>query len=99
MPNIKSAKKRLRQNIARRLHNRSAKSELRTLCRKVREAVEAGNTEEAEAEFRLATKKLDRAGDQRVIHPNAAARVKSRLSARIKALKQGKAPASNPATG
>jgi small subunit ribosomal protein S20 len=93
MPNTKSAKKRLRQNIERRTQNRSAKSELRTLCRKVREAVAAGNAEEAESQFRLATKKLDRAGDRRVIHPNAAARAKSRLSARIKALKQSKAAA------
>ncbi len=94
MPNIKSAKKRLRQNIVRRAQNRSTKSELRTQCRKVREAVAAGNVETAESEFRLATKKLDRAGDRRVIHPNAAARVKSRLSAKIKALKQGSAAAS-----
>ena len=92
MPNTKSAKKRLRQNLERRDQNRSAKSELRTLCRKVREAVTAGDTAEAESQFRLATKKLDRAGDRRVIHPNAAARVKPRRSARIKALKQSQAP-------
>ncbi len=88
MANIKSAKKRLRQNLTRRDHNRSVKSELRTFCRGVREAVAAGNVEEAEARFRSAVKRLDRAGDRRVIHPNAAGRIKSRLSARIKALKQ-----------
>ena len=60
---------------------------LRTLCRKVREQVEAGNIQEAESQFRSAAKRLDQAGAKRVIHPNAAARVKSRLSARIKAAK------------
>jgi small subunit ribosomal protein S20 len=87
MPNIKSAEKRLRQNAARRLRNRSTKRVLRTQCRKVRDAVEAGNVELAETEFRLAVKKLDRAGARNIIHRNAAARTKSRLSARIKALK------------
>jgi small subunit ribosomal protein S20 len=90
MPNTKSAEKRLRQNTANRLRNRSIKRALRTQCRKVREAVEAGNVESAEAEFRLAAKKLDRAGARNIIHRNAAARTKSRLSARIKALKPPK---------
>jgi len=89
MPNTVSAKKRLRQNIARRQRNRSIKRAIRTQCRKVREAVEAGDAETAEVEFRLATKKLDRAGARNIIHRNAAARTKSRLSAKIKALKEG----------
>jgi small subunit ribosomal protein S20 len=88
MPNIKSAKKRLRQNIARRAQNRAVKSELRTLCRRVRDAVVANDLAKAETEFRLTVKQLDRAGAGRVIHPNAAARLKSRLSARIRMLKQ-----------
>jgi small subunit ribosomal protein S20 len=87
MPNTKSAEKRLRQNIAHRLRNRSIKRAIRTQCRKVREAVEAGNVELAQAEFRLTAKKLDRAGARNIIHRNAAARTKSRLSAKIKALK------------
>ena len=89
MPTTKSAKKRLRQNVARRERNRSIKRSLRTQCRKVREAIDAGNAAEAETEFRLAVKKLDRAGARNIIHQNAAARVKSRLSAKIKALKAG----------
>jgi small subunit ribosomal protein S20 len=87
MPSTKSAKKRLRQNIARRLQNRSIKRALRTQCRKVREAVDAGDAAAAEVEFRLAVKKLDRAGARNIIHRNAAARTKSRLSGKIKALK------------
>jgi len=88
MPNTRSAKKRLRQNLVRRARNRSVKRSVRTQCRKVREAVAAGDLEAAQTEFRLAAKKLDRAGAKNVIHCNAAARTKSRLSAKIKALKQ-----------
>lgn len=88
MPNSPSAKKRLRQNVARRTHNRSIRSALRTQIRKVREAATAGDVEKAEAEFRLAAKRLDRAGAHRIIHPNKASRLKSRLSQRIKAAKQ-----------
>ena len=87
MPNTKSAKKRLRQNVNQRARNRSIKRAVRTQCRKVREAVKAGDVETAETEFQLATKKLDRAGARSIIHRNAAARTKSRLSAKIKALK------------
>lgn len=87
MPNSRSAKKRLRQNEKRRLRNRSQRSTMRTHLRRVREAIESGNVEQSEAEFRLATKTLDQAAAKRLIHPNAAARVKSRLSAKIKALK------------
>ncbi len=89
MPSTKSAKKRLRQNTARRERNRSIKRAVRTQCRKVREAVVAGDVERAEAEFRLAAKRLDRAGAKNIIHRNATARVKSRLAAKIKAIKQG----------
>ena len=93
MPQIKSAKKRLKQNIARRTQNRAVKRTIRTLCRKVREAAAGGDAQEAQAELTLACKKLDQAGAKRVIHPNAAARMKSRLSARVKAAKKRQAPA------
>lgn len=89
MPNTKSAKKQLRKSNERRLHNRSVKRSIRTQVRKVREAVAAGNLEAAETEFRTAAKVLDRAGARNTIHRNAAARTKSRLSAKIKALKMG----------
>ena len=88
MPNIASAKKRLRQSIKRRARNRSVKSELRTEVRKVREAAAAGNVDQADAQMRVAMAKLDRAAVKRIIHPNRAARIKSRLSARVKSAKQ-----------
>jgi small subunit ribosomal protein S20 len=89
MPNTKSADKRLRQNIQRRAHNRSLRSSVRTQCRKVTVAIEAADVEKAEAEFRLATKKLDQASAKNLVHRNAVARLKSRMSKKIKALKQG----------
>jgi len=85
MPNRASAKKRLRQNEVHRERNRTVKSALRTTLRKCREAIEAGNLEEAEATYLVAQKKLDQAGACNIIHPNAAARTKSRLRKRIKA--------------
>ena len=87
MPNIQSAKKRMLQAIVRREKNRSVKRSLKTQCKKVLDAVTAGNVEQAENEFRQSAKILDRAAARKVIHTNAAARTKSRLSARVKALK------------
>ena len=87
MPNSKSAKKRLRQSVTRQARNLSAKRVVRSQLRKVHEAVDSGDAELAETEFRLAVKKLDRAGADNIIHRNAAARLKSRLSAKIKAVK------------
>ncbi|REK05482.1 MAG: 30S ribosomal protein S20 [Planctomycetota bacterium] len=87
MPNTRSAKKRLRQNEVRRNRNRSIKSAVKTQVRKVREAVAAGDTKAGEEEFRLAAKKLDQAAARGVVHANLAARVKSRLSAALKAAK------------
>jgi small subunit ribosomal protein S20 len=93
MPNTKSAKKRLRQNELRRIRNRAARSALKTLVKKVRGALEAGDLAQAQDGFRAATKKLDQTAARRIIHRNAAARVKSRLSAALKEAKQ-KQPAS-----
>jgi len=87
MPNTKSAEKRLRQNKVRRQRNRTVKTALRTQIRKVHEALTAGDAEATEQAFRAATKRLDRAAASNVIHRNAAARLKSRLSAKIKAAK------------
>jgi len=87
MPNNASAKKRLRQNVALRTKNRAAKSVLRKSIREVREAVAAGDTEQATTKFRTAAKRLDRASAKSLIHPNKAARQKSRLQTLIKSAK------------
>ncbi len=88
MPNIKSAKKRLKQSIVHRERNRATKRAIHTECKKVLGAVEAGNVEQAETELRTVAKKVDQAAAKRIIHRNAAARVKSRLAARVKTLKK-----------
>ncbi|MEO1614796.1 MAG: 30S ribosomal protein S20 [Planctomycetota bacterium] len=84
MPNTASAKKRLRQNAKRRQHNRTLRSRMRTQIRRVREAVEAGDSGTAQSEFRIATKRLDQAVAKNLIHKNTAARSKSRLSKLVK---------------
>jgi small subunit ribosomal protein S20 len=94
MPTTKSAAKRLRQNTIRRTRNRSMKHDLRTRCKRVVSAVSAGDIPKAETEFGSAAKKLDQAAAKGVIHRNAAARLKSRLSAKIKAAKQRQTPKS-----
>ncbi|MGV3484627.1 MAG: 30S ribosomal protein S20 [Planctomycetaceae bacterium] len=88
MPNTATAKKRLRQNEKLRVLNKGFRSALRTQVKKVRAAVAAGNFEAAATEFRLATKKLDKAAAKHMIHRNAAARTKSRLSQLIKKASQ-----------
>lgn len=86
MPQLQSAKKRMRQDEKRRLRNRSHKGVLRSQIRKVTDAIEAGDHETAQKEFRIATKLLDRAGLRRLVHPNLAARKKSALARKINAL-------------
>jgi small subunit ribosomal protein S20 len=88
MPNTKSAKKRLRQSLERRARNRAVKSSLKTQVKKVLSAVGAGDDATVDSEFRTAAKKLDQAAAKGVIHRNKAARLKSRLSKRLKAAKQ-----------
>lgn len=92
MPTTKSAKKSLRKSLEQRAKNRSTKSSIKTQIRKVREAVASGDAAKADAEFRVAATKLDRSAAKRVIHPNAAARTKSRLQHLMKSAKS-KAPA------
>jgi small subunit ribosomal protein S20 len=76
VPRIQSAKKRMRQASAHQATNRTQRSQLRTALKKVRSATGQAATE-AYAE---AVKLLDRAGRKRLVHPNTAARHKSRLA-------------------
>ena len=87
MPNTPSAKKRLRQSVVRRARNRSTKTSLRSLTRKIRESIDAKDVAKSESDFGTLVSKLDRAASKKVIHANAAARTKSRLSKAIKAIK------------
>ena len=86
MANIKSQIKRIRTNEKRRLRNQAVKSELKTLVRKTREAVEAGDKEAALEALRVASRKLDKAVSKGVIHKNQAANRKSKLARRVASL-------------
>ncbi|WP_099332184.1 30S ribosomal protein S20 [Actinomyces minihominis] len=83
MANIKQQKKRVLTNEKRRIRNQAVKSELKTLVRKTREAVEAGDKELAETNLRAAARKLDVAVSKGVIHRNQAAQRKSKLAKRV----------------
>jgi small subunit ribosomal protein S20 len=78
MPNIKSAAKRMRQNEKRRVRNRVYRSSTRTLIKKARSLIEAGDPA-AEIAVARAAQALDKAASKGIIHPNNAARRKSRL--------------------
>jgi len=81
MANIKSQKKRNRQNETRRLRNKAIMSDLKTSVRKVEEAAAAG--EPTDELFRAAQKKIDAAARKRALHASTAARTKSRLAASL----------------
>ena len=85
MANHASAKKRLRQNIKRRAHNRAIRSRLRTERKKFMQLVDAGKSEEAEAQLKRLQKLLDQAAAKRLLHPNKAARLLSRATQRLNA--------------
>ena len=87
MANIKSSKKRAKQAVVRNLRNNSQRSMLRTAVKKVLKALEANDAAGAQAAFAVAQPILDRFSSRGLIHKNKAARHKSRLTARIKALK------------
>ena len=87
MANIKSAKKRAKQAVVRNARNAGQRSMLRTAVKKVLKALEANDATAAQAAFAVAQPILDRFSARGLIHKNKAARHKSRLTARIKALK------------
>jgi small subunit ribosomal protein S20 len=81
MANIKSQKKRNRQNETRRLRNKGVRSELKTRVKRATDAAAAGE-EDATESLRLAQKRLAKAGEKGVIHRNQASRRISRLMRR-----------------
>ena len=86
MPNIASAKKRARQTDKLNAHNASLRSELRTMIKKVRKAVDAGDKDVAVSAYASAQSRIDSIADKKIIHKNSAARHKSKLSRAIKTM-------------
>jgi small subunit ribosomal protein S20 len=83
MANHKSAIKRIRQNEKRREYNRTFRNRARTLVKKARLAQASGDSQNAIEATRIAIQDLDKAASRGVIHPNNAARRKSRLMKRL----------------
>ena len=86
MANIASAKKRARQSEKRRARNVAQRSMIRTFIKKVVKAIDAKDKAAAEAAYKEMVPVVDRYADKGQIHKNKAARHKSRLAARIKAI-------------
>jgi small subunit ribosomal protein S20 len=80
MPNSPSAIKRLKQSQKRRLHNRITKKLIKTYTKRTLAAVASKEFDKAEADLRATVSKIDKAGVRRVLHPNTAARRKSKLA-------------------
>lgn len=83
MPNIKSAKKRVKVIEKKTLRNNMIKSGYKSAVKKFEAAIEAGNMEEAKTLLAEATKKIDQACSKGVIIKNTAARKKSSLSKKL----------------
>jgi small subunit ribosomal protein S20 len=84
--NIKSAKKRAKHAVVRNARNASQRSMLRTAVKKVIKAIDAKDQAAATEAFNTAQPILDRFAARGLIHKNKAARHKSRLTARIRAI-------------
>lgn len=80
MPNIESAKKRVRSNAKKTTVNTLIISSMRTAIKKFEKEVKAGNKEEASNKFNIAIQRVDKAASAGKIHMNKAARLKSRLT-------------------
>jgi small subunit ribosomal protein S20 len=88
MANTSSAKKAARKIVRRTAINKSRRSRMRTVVRKVEEAIASGDRTNALDAFRAAEPELMRAAQKGVVHKNTASRKVSRLSQRIAKLGQ-----------
>ena len=83
MPNIKSAKKRVKVIATKTLQNKIFKTQLRTVVKKFNAAVEAGNKEEAVVAYKAVVKKVDQAVAKNILHKNNAAHKKSEFTLKL----------------
>ena len=86
IPNIRSAKKRLRQSEKRRGLNRARKAALRRVIKQIRAKASAGNKEEALTLLPTLAKMADKAAKANAIHKNTAGRIKSRWTRKVESL-------------
>jgi small subunit ribosomal protein S20 len=90
MPHTPSAAKRLRKSEKRRRANRAAAKKLKGARKAVAEAIKGGDAAKTQGEYKTTQAALDRAATKGYIHPNKAARLKSRM---VKKLRATAAPA------
>ncbi len=90
MAHTLSAKKRVRQNTKRRVINRARKSMVKTRIKHFETALNAGDVDTAQEQFRLLARRLDKIASTSTMHKNTAARMKSRLAGRLNTLKASK---------
>ncbi|MGP4074465.1 30S ribosomal protein S20 [Halobacillus sp. K22] len=86
MPNIKSAKKRVRLNDDARYLNAAFKSDMRTAVKRVEKLVSSNEKDSAKDALSTAVKKIDKAVQRGALHKNNGNRTKSRLSKKVNAL-------------
>ena len=86
MANSPQARKRARQNDKRRVHNASLRSLVRTKIKQVIAAADTGSADDARAAYDSAVPVIDKMANRGIIKKNKAARHKSHLNARVKAL-------------
>lgn len=86
MANIASAKKRAKQAVVRRERNLSQKTSMRTAIKKVLKAVQSGDKTSAQTCYKEVVKIADKAVNKHLIRANKAARIKSRLNQKVKAV-------------
>ncbi|MBC8534948.1 30S ribosomal protein S20 [Yeguia hominis] len=84
MPNIKSAKKRVKVIATKTMLNKAVNSDLKTNIKKANLAIESGSENKVEA-VRVAMKKIDKAAAKGILHKNTAARRKAALARKLNA--------------
>lgn len=85
-----SALKQMRQSQKRRARNRQNLSQLKTQVKKLRSAIAGGDAQAAQSLLSPTVGQIDKAAKKGVIHDNAAARYKSRLTRKVRALAAAK---------
>ena len=86
MPNIKSAKKRVKVTETKTLQNKIFRTQMKTAMKKYEAAIEAGDAALAQETYKAAVKKIDMAVNRGIIHKNAAARKKSQFTKKLNAM-------------
>ena len=86
MANTPQSKKRARQTVKQRAHNVGLRSTLRNAIKKIKVAIDGGDSKAAKKVFEENVSIIDRIADKKIIHKNKASRHKSRLNSAIKSM-------------